>query len=865
MQNPTNFSCKSSSLADITNRREPAKHRSESSEDKTEGGHSRRASGRSLSHSLRWSLRRRNSSDRSVQPLSAPSGADAQQSENFKKFYRAVVSPTHIRVTAGGRIVPNTRTAAPPTFEWNAEKHHFDQKSSEQEPSNPQTRSWLPAPLLPQGGYLAPYPFVPMPQVNPMAVPPMPSPQGAMFMENNQNSMGSVQGSQVTGEIGTQQPGLVPQQIKISPPTQFDQSKPFMINGQLVYPAPPGFQLPPNVVPVNMIGNPNFAQPQFPMAMPMPMPMPFPGFHPPIGFPPGHQLPMMMPNSHTYPEGVPSMAPFGPAPMPAMTSLVDLTRSHIQGLRNTAHYIESQLANNQHQVDEAALQNQRSSVLAHISQMESLLEQQVAQENKSKPRKPSGDHKLSEPQSHDVEHVEQSPVVVSSSQYVAGRSKKSASRSSMEDGTMLQVPKMADAQPNKFEENKSSIRSDSTSKSRLSAAAAKAPPFQPRAQLAAMLPSESQQSMVLAGSHAKPAEFETQTQVEARLLSRSSPDWGQNNFSKPGGVMRQHSLPKARSMIESSSDYQTHKDYALPAIPRALTFHGEQNFMPPAMVPTVPSQAVPYLIGVKPQGVPSHILKDSEFVYPRPLTTEELRARHLYWGQASVDSLHGLPKFDGRNFYPASPVKAKASMVPASDTMTNRTALLPDVKLLTGSGLPGYRAPSAAHLQSIQPNLMQMSSMQPFYNNSMADSHGAANHRNPSMQYTPRSDAGREPVTPPAIKTSGKSGSSEDSARPAMKQTTIKLDNTRTEMPVTPKNSGFREEVAGEADETDTLDSWGGPAAGERELSVIEEARNGEDSNDSTVEIHLSPQTKQRSPKPVFEGTFAERVASFST
>jgi hypothetical protein len=127
MKNPELFSCQSSTLADITNRRQPVKHNPESSE--VEGqGHSRRAS-RSLSHSLRWSLRRRDSSDRS-QPHSAPSDVDAQQSENFQKFYRAVVSPTHIRVTAGGRIVPNTRAAAPPAFEWNAEKHHFDQNGS---------------------------------------------------------------------------------------------------------------------------------------------------------------------------------------------------------------------------------------------------------------------------------------------------------------------------------------------------------------------------------------------------------------------------------------------------------------------------------------------------------------------------------------------------------------------------------------------------------------------------------------------------------------------------------------------------------------------------------------------------------------
>jgi hypothetical protein len=102
------------------------------------------------------------------------------------------------------------------------------------------------------------------------------------------------------------------------------------------------------------------------------------------------------------------------------------------------------------------------------------------------------------------------------------------------------------------------------------------------------------------------------------------------------------------------------------------------------------------------------------------------------------------------------------------------------------------------------------------------------------------------------------------SSRPAIKQTIVRLDSSRTESPVTPKNPEFKEEVEGDDDETDTLDSWGVPAASERGLSVIEEARNDEDSNNSTIEIHFSPQTKQRSPKPVLEGSFAERVASFS-
>src|SRR5271170_3533884 len=53
----------------------------------------------------KWHLRGRGSSEQSSQPLPAPSGDAAQKAENFRKFYQAVRSPTHVRVTAGGRIV----------------------------------------------------------------------------------------------------------------------------------------------------------------------------------------------------------------------------------------------------------------------------------------------------------------------------------------------------------------------------------------------------------------------------------------------------------------------------------------------------------------------------------------------------------------------------------------------------------------------------------------------------------------------------------------------------------------------------------------------------------------------------------------
>jgi hypothetical protein len=59
--------------------------------------------------------------------------------------------------------------------------------------------------------------------------------------------------------------------------------------------------------------------------------------------------------------------------------------------------------------------------------------------------------------------------------------------------------------------------------------------------------------------------------------------------------------------------------------------------------------------------------KPGDYVYNRELTEDELRARHMYWGMAPAHLQKGLPKFDGKDFYPPSPVKGGLRMaVPSS-------------------------------------------------------------------------------------------------------------------------------------------------------------------------------------------------------
>lgn len=66
---------------------------------------------------------------------------------------------------------------------------------------------------------------------------------------------------------------------------------------------------------------------------------------------------------------------------------------------------------------------------------------------------------------------------------------------------------------------------------------------------------------------------------------------------------------------------------------------------------------MPYLVGTLPRGVDPYADHRIKYEYSRNLTSEEIQARHLYWGKAPACVGHGLPKYDGKNFYPASPIK----------------------------------------------------------------------------------------------------------------------------------------------------------------------------------------------------------------
>jgi hypothetical protein len=864
------------------------------------------------SQRIHWHLRQRESSDHSAQPHSAPSGLAAQQSENFQRFYRAVISPTHVRVTAGGRIVPNTRATAPPAFDWNGEKFIFEPRKPlpDIESINFQPTPWIhstpfPAgfPPLIAGSFLSPYNF--LPQGNSLNLATMASQSLPDVL--NQNHFENAQASKVSVEIAPTplQSGPGPQQIKISPPHQFDHSKPFMYNGQWVYPVPPGFQPPPNALPlpISMLGNPNLA-PQ--LSAP-----PVGNFHPPHI--PGHittlSNPLMLPQPHIQPipmmmhNGAQPLENLPPAvyfPVTSMISVSEITKSQIQGLRNHLKYLDDQLANNKHQIDVSYMEAQRTATMAQIEQMEVMLEAQLAQENKASVEMHRESRKSTE-QSQSATPNDGGKKGMAPACTLAMKTPEGSQDASGTQAPIRQTSKTEDVRTGKTGEGlgnaKLSSRSEPAFKSRLSAAAAMAPPFQPRTQAMVVKPPQPEPANGITRptyrTPTTPDSIETQEQIEARLLSKSSSDWGKPSGVATAPAVGNPCLPKTQSMNETS--VQNRNSNQPPTFQRFHTFPGPTFALAPqATVPAISPQAIPYLVGVLPQDMQASDAKATDLIYPRALTEEELHARVLYWGKAPRPAQSGLPKFDGKDFYPPSPVKGVARLAPNPpliDSIANNQSTVVPLdfdNLFTEPGVPGYKTPSplrpAISLQNLLPATEQFfleneSTRPPIYGYDSSAFPDWSTQDPNAVSYTP--------ITPPAVNNLTRTTSSQDFSKlfsqrgvPGYKspspprleinQPRAHFDNENSEMPVTPENVEFPDETEGEDDETRTLDSWGVPTADARwapkgpEFTPIEPERNDLQSNASTVEIHLTPKIKDGPSKDSSQTSFADRVAKFS-
>ncbi|KAI6781759.1 uncharacterized protein J7T54_004925 [Emericellopsis cladophorae] len=100
--------------------------------------------------------------------------------------------------------------------------------------------------------------------------------------------------------------------------------------------------------------------------------------------------------------------------------------------------------------------------------------------------------------------------------------------------------------------------------------------------------------------------------------------------------------------------------------------------------------AIAYLRGRVPEGVDPSSVRDTDYVYDRALTSDELRARHMYWGKAPAELQQGLPKFNGKDFFRTSPGGQHARPVISSDPFEG---LSQTATVLTRNG-PGFSTQS---------------------------------------------------------------------------------------------------------------------------------------------------------------------------
>lgn len=848
-------------LVDITNRRhnrqQSTMHNSDAS---VAAGESREmlapssaSSNKHDTQSRQWFLQRRDSSDDSSQPHSAPSGSSAQQSENFQRFYQAVVSPTHVRVTAGGKIVRNTRS---PAFEWNSDKHHFEPLNHPQNGGgfNAQPPNWhqnipihqgfpgfpamMPGNFMPPHGNFFPQAFAP-PQFNGGFVPEQKS------SENDQNRKATDRGS-----FDSQNTGSISQPIKISPPNQFDQTKPFMYNGQLVYPVPP----PPNglPVPMTMLGNPNFIPqnahiggfthgPHFPM--------PVPGMQNALMFPHGQPLPLHMPHPPPGSEPMHPMAPFAPQLMP-MPVLSELTRKHIQVLQDQLKILDSQPAGDHN--SQQSMQMQRAMVLAGIKQMESMLDAQLAQESPVRTEAHS-EPKLLTAAPHDES--------------------KSATPKPQQVGQLAIVEPQGEANlptlpPDVKQEKKPSIRADPLSKSKLSAAAAMAPPFQPRSHIVANQPPLVEKAQCLrstVSNESLTVTGEVRGNIESRLLLGCVHPWIEDKSTPAAGLslIAPPRLQKAESMRVPKIQIGQPA-----AMPRSNTFHGKMDSLPP----NVNSQPIPYLVGILPGGSTLTPSTHHDLVYPRELNEHELQARQLYWGKAPKSVAKGLPKFDGKDFYPPSPVKESVRMAAVNvgaDRLSYSGPTSPTQNfenLFMEPGVNGYKPPPQVRYQPGYTTLGPVPKYLPL---------GSLGNAEPINHYGPQSFQG--PRTPPAT---GLDSTFDDFSglflergvngyqSPAPKTESFKKTPPTAgkdlKVVVTSKDSEGEDELgsAGTTDSFDVSTYNGSSSSGDDKvvLSTVKEEEN----DHSTETFPTATQKKVSSPTLDLEGSFEERVAKFA-
>lgn len=683
-----------------------------------------------------WKLRGRGGSETAAateqqldkQPANAPGEITSQHHEGFQRFYKTVVSPTHVRVTAGGRIVPNTRGIPSPTIKRPRDKSAFETSKADGSPAQTRTtlppsadsdaalktqqasqsQMHLPPPLFasfPPNSFASPVPGSPMQLMAPPMVP-VNLPYGAYHQQPPRPSQGSrnpqaspkgplqeLQARKDENEASRQQSGSQQSEAakgpKISPVEQLDLTKPYIVNGQLFYPVPSGSFAPAMGVPM-VAGIPGFAplHPQVAGMMPHHLPlhpmfggMGFPGAPGTIpGIVPGAVSPALQQQPQQRERGQPQQSQSGsfslrPPSAPPISSIKpsEITKKQIESLKANLKYHEDQLLFNKHQVDEKEMEKMVEMLRGEIKLFEMKKERQVAHELQHYPKQESS----SESTKADAGPASQ-PLRSSSGQTsLPDQQKVAAALEGARKPGSLRKRESSRLKSEIIGTRSSGLPFDSPDSkcgagaaeplrsSVLPSAAALAPPFEPRSGHAFEAPTQRSLDNSLAAlelsDEARKASME-------RLLSAGAGAWDQFEGT---GKPENKALTTARSSKDSTKKLGTTSSMSSQDKPR---------------------YELPYLIGTLPPGTDTRTAHDTDYKYPRALTDAENRARYLYWSNAPAKYRAGLPKYDGRNFYRASPPATESSETAIDASHTGSAQREPSTS--TDSGL-SFNKPAA--------------------------------------------------------------------------------------------------------------------------------------------------------------------------
>ncbi|KAJ2906926.1 hypothetical protein MKZ38_009789 [Zalerion maritima] len=596
-----------------------------------QGYHEHQASHQTPQQASQASSQERSGTETSPsEPLPKPTDFPVQEAKGFKKFYKAVVSPSHVRVTAGGRIVPNNRAPGSPTPKAtrpnpsastaaifnNANPPHFPTAGASFPSVRPQATAYntlptAPAQVLPQLptqiGYLptehgwvqVPIAFAPPGY----AVMKTPFPAGSIYpgvFPAAQPQKGAVEKDK---ESDVNQPGV-----------------PGITPASLV----PGAYIP------QVASHPGLVIPQAGGSMPSRR-NPSPNSAARGG---GYHPSMLMGTALSSALNLTMSSPVQSLTPPASSiKASEITKCHIERMKEVIRYNEDQIQLNKHQVDEKALLEQNEQVKTLIETFQKTYEMQIKVEENFKSKDTAGHSdpsrslgpnalaRMSDPSGRhtglDVESVGNRQA----RSHLSGNSSFGLSldepRPSSRSGQPSRQQPISQAshpynvtgaegqlnvKPTSGPQGHQTDLSKRSSWTSLPIEAAAAAPFQPRSDLT---PSER-------AYYAKP--FESSTGSEGQI----------DPSSRTFGIRKSG---------------------------RHVTFGPDSGFQAPGL-------GTPYLCGQLPRGGNPR----DGYVYNRELTEEEKQSRYLYWGRASRAARKGLPKFDGQHFYPPSPSKERESV-----------------------------------------------------------------------------------------------------------------------------------------------------------------------------------------------------------